>query len=196
MGAEPAHHTGVGLGDVEAEATALEDPAVGALVGGVGALEGSEVGVERVGILHDELARAQHARARPGLVPLLGLDLVPDLRQVPVRADFVRGEPRHDLLVRHAEAEVAPPAVLQLEHLVDALPPPRLLPELGGLDDGHRDLLPADRVHLLADDRVDLVEHALTEREVDVDPGGELPDEPRAEHEAVTERFGVGGIFP
>src|SRR6185295_17005546 len=88
-------------------------------------------------------------------------------------------------------------AVLQAEHLpADGVPAPGLLPELGGMEHRHLDLLPADAVHLLADDRVHLLDHAQAEREVDVDAGGELPDEPGAHHELVADRFRVGGIVP
>src|ERR671924_342999 len=78
---------------------------------------GGASGIERVRVLHDELARAQDARARSGLVALLRLDLVPDLRQVAVRADLARREPRDDLFVGHGQAHVALVAVLQPEHL-------------------------------------------------------------------------------
>src|SRR5574341_378919 len=175
---------------------AVEDPAVGAFVVGVRLVQCTEVGVERVRVLHQDLAGPQHPRARPRLVALLRLDLVPHLGQVAVGADLTRGEPGDDLLVGHPEAQVAPVSVLELEHLGDALPPPRLLPDLGGVDDGHRDLLTADRVHLLADDRDHLVEHALAEREVDVDPRRQLAHEAGTEHETVAERLGVGRIFP
>src|SRR2546425_7279437 len=50
------------------------------------------------------------------------------------------------------------------------------------VDHGHRDLLPADGVHLLPDDRVDLVEDALAEGQEHIDAGGELADEAGAEH--------------
>src|SRR5206468_3371931 len=192
--AEAAHHARVGLHDPVAEPAAVEDPPVGALVRRVGAVERGRVGVEGVGVLHQKLARAQHTRPWARLVTLLGLDLVPDLRQVTVGADLARGEPRDDFLVRHPEAQVASVAVLEFEHLRDALPAARLLPDVGGMDHGHRDLLPADRVHLLADDRVDLVEDALPERQVHVDAGGELTHEAGAEHELVAQRFGVVGI--
>src|SRR5207249_1859229 len=177
VGAEAAHHARVGLYDPVAEPAAVEDLPIGALVGRVRAVERGDVGVEGVGVLHEELARAQHAGPRTRLVALLGLDLVPDLRQVAVGADLARGEPRDDFLVRHPEAQVASVAIPQLEHLRDALPAARLLPDVGRMDHGHRDLLPADRVHLLADDRVDLVEDALPERQVHVDAGGELTHE-------------------
>ena len=197
MRAQAPHHARVGLHDQVAQAAAVEDLAVRALVSRVGLLKGRRVGIERIGVLHQEFARAEHARARPRLVALLGLDLVPDLRQVAVRPDLTRGEPRDHLFVGHAEAHVAAVPVLQAEHLpADRLPPAGLLPELGRLEHGHRDLLATDRVHLLADDGVDLVEHALAEGKVDVDAGGELTDEASAEHESVADRLRVGGDFP
>ena len=196
MGAEAAHHARIGLHDPVAEPAAVEDPPVRALVGRIRALECGDIGIERVGVLHQELARAQHARPRARLVALLGLDLVPDLRQVTVGAYLACGEPRDDLLVGHPEAHVAPVAIAQLEHLGNAFPPSRLLPDVGRVDHRHRDLLPTDRVHLLSDDRVDLVENALAERQVHVDAGGKLAHEAGPEHELMAQRFGVGGILP
>jgi hypothetical protein len=186
-----AHHPRVRLDDVEAQPAALEDSPIGALVSPVGRLERRVVGIERVRILHHELARAQHTGAGPGLVAFLRLDLIPDLGQVPVRADLARGQPRHHLLVSHAETQLTPVAVLELEHLGDPVPPARLLPDLGRMDHRHRDLLAPDRVHLVTDDRVDLVEDAVTEGEPDEHAGSELAYEARAQHERVTQCLGL-----
>src|SRR5256885_8543706 len=50
------------------------------------------------------------------------------------------------------------------EHLgPDRVPAAAVAPDLGGMQNGHGDLLPADGVHLLADDGVDAVEHALAQ---------------------------------
>src|SRR3989441_8673789 len=59
VGAEAAHHARVGLYDPVAEPAAVEDLPIGALVGRVRAVERGDVGVEGVGVLHEELARAQ-----------------------------------------------------------------------------------------------------------------------------------------
>src|SRR6266511_5261290 len=179
-----------------AGATQSADPAVGLFVGVVGDLQRRRVGVERVGIFHHKLARPQHTRAGPRLVALLGLDLVPDLRQVTVGADLLGGKPGHDLLVGNAETHVPLVAVLEAEHLRDPLPATRLLPDLGGVEHRHRDLLAADPVHLLANDGVDLLENPLAKGQVDVDAGGELTDQAGAQHELVTDGGGVGGIVP
>src|SRR5207245_9699164 len=115
------------------------------------------------GILHQELACAQHARPWARLVALLRLDLVPDLWEVAVGTDLTRGEPGDDLLVGHPEAQVAPVAILKLEHFWDAFPAPRLIPTLGGVSHRHRDLLPPDGVHLLPDAPFYLVYDCLTD---------------------------------
>ena len=56
----------------------------------VALVEPRRVAVEGVGVLHDELARAQHAGARARLVALLDLEVVEDQRQVAVGADDLR----------------------------------------------------------------------------------------------------------
>ena len=170
--------------------------AVGLLLPLVSRVEARLVNVERVGVLHPELARSEHARPGACFVALLRLDLVPHLRQLAIRADVLGGQPGHDLLVRHSEAHVAAVAVLEPEHLVlDVVPAARLLPELRRVEHRHRDLLAADRVHLLPDDGIHLVDRALAERQVDVDPRRELANETGADHEPVAGRLGVRGIL-
>ena len=87
----------------------------------------------------------------PRLVALLDLDVVPDLRQVAIAADRLRGVQRDDLLVRDREHELAVGAVAQLEDDVDVVAA-RALPDLRRVQDRHQHLLPADAIHLLADD--------------------------------------------
>src|SRR5262249_61393158 len=101
------------------------------LVRSVRAIERRHVGIERIGVLHDELAGAENAGARPGLVALLRLDLIPDLRQVTVRADLPRSDPRNHLLVSHRQTQVPGLAILQAEHLgADGVPPAAVAPDL------------------------------------------------------------------
>ena len=67
---------------------ALEDPAIGVVVLLVGDIQPGRVHVERVRVLHDELPHAQQSRLRPRLIAKLGLDLIPDLRQLFIAAQF------------------------------------------------------------------------------------------------------------
>ncbi len=87
LAAVPAHHADVGLDRPGLEPAALEDADVDVPVLGVGLLEPGPVAVEAVGVLHDELARAQDPAPRPRLVALLRLLVVPDLRQLAIGAD-------------------------------------------------------------------------------------------------------------
>ena len=77
-----AHVAGVGLDLPVRQPAAIEDAPVGDLVQGVGRVETLAVAIERVGVLHRELAGAKHPAGRTRLVALLRLDVVPDLREV------------------------------------------------------------------------------------------------------------------
>jgi hypothetical protein len=127
------------------------------------ALDAVLVAVERVRVLHDELANAEQPPARARLVAILRLEVVPELRQLFVRLDLARVE-RGRLLVRQRQDETPAAPVLDVEDLGIALRPGRL-PELGGRQHGHQHLLAADRVHLLADDLLDLPVDAPAERQ-------------------------------
>ena len=95
----------------------------------VGDVEAGVVDVEGVGVLHDELADAKEAGFGAGLVAKLGLDLVPDLGELLIAAQFVAGDGGHDLFVGHAEAEVGAFAVLEAKHVfAHDGPAARLLP--------------------------------------------------------------------
>ena len=110
------HDSGLGDDVVRLEPAALPDALVCSLVRVEAPVEPRLVAVERVRVLHDELAHAQKPAARPRLVALLRAEVVPELRQLLVRLQLACVE-RHRLLVREPEDEVAPRAVFQLEHL-------------------------------------------------------------------------------
>ena len=149
------------------------------------------VDVEGVAVLHDELAHAQQPRLRPRLIAELGLDLVPDLRQLLVAAQFAARDGGHDLFVRHAQAELGALAVLQAKHVVaHSGPAAALLPRLAGQNAGQEELLP-DLVHLFADDADDLVQRALPEEEVVVNARAELANVTGPQQELVAGHFGV-----
>jgi hypothetical protein len=157
------------------------------------AVEPFLVSIETVRVLHDELARADQAGAWPWLVTILGLDVVQQLREVAVRPNLARVE-RHRLLMGHREHEVPVVAVCELEDLWDVVAA-GCLPELGRRQDGHQQLLRADRVHLLANDLRDLPVNAPAEREERPDARADLPHEAAAYEQPVACRVGVGGIL-
>ncbi len=191
VGTEPAHHPDVRLDRVPAQPAAIEDALVGGGLELVGAPEALLVAVERVGVLHRELARAEDPGARARLVPLLRLHLVEHQRQVAVGAHVAGHVGGDRLLVGHREDHVGALAVLELEQLVDVVAAGPA-PDLGRLEHRHQHLVAADRVHLLAEDRLDLLHAAQPGRQPRPDPGAELADEPGADHQPMRDRLGVG----
>ena len=186
-----AHDPRLGLHEIRLEAAALEDPLVRLLVPRERGVEPGPVGVERVRVLHDELAEAQEPAARTRLVPVLGREVVPDLRQLLVGLDLAREE-RHRLLVRPREHERPAAAVLQVEQDRDVDAAGRL-PQLGGRERRSAHLLAADRVDLLADDLLDPHVHAPAERQHRPEAGADLADEAAAHEQLVRGSLRVGG---
>ena len=179
------------------QAEAVERLDVGVAVALVGDLEPGVVDVEAVGVLHHELAAAQQAGAGPGLVAVLRLDLVDAQRQVLVRRVQVLDEQREHLLVRRRHDEVVAAPVLEAEHVVAVIGP--AAGRLVGLlrQQGREvDLLEARRVHLLADDALDVAVDEPPERQPREPAGCGAADVPGAHHQAVARHLGVGRIVP
>ncbi len=154
-------------------------------------VEAFAVAVERVGVLHDELARSQHPGARSRLIALLDLEVVEDQGQVSVGAHGRADVAGDDLLVGHRQNHVGSATVVELEELID-LVASRSPPRLGWVEDRHQHLLAADRVHLLAHDLHDLLVNAPARWEPRPQPRADLPDEPGPDHQDVADRLGVG----
>jgi hypothetical protein len=123
VGAEAAHHPHVGLHPVPLQPAAVEDPVVGPGLRVVGDRQGLFVAVEAVGVLHDELAGAQHPGSGARLIALLDLEVVEHQRQVAVGAHLAGDVRGQRLLVGHGQHQVCPAAVGQLEQLVDRVAP-------------------------------------------------------------------------
>ncbi len=191
VGADAAHHPHVRLDPVPLEPGPVEDAVVGLDMELIRALEAVRINVERVRVLHDELAGAEHPGAGPRLVALLGLEVVEDLRQVAVRADLARDVPGDVLLVAQREHEVGAAPVLELEDLVDVVAA-GAPPGLGRLDHRHQHLHRADRVELLADDLLDLAVRPPAGRQPGPEAGADLPGEARPHGQAVRNGLGVG----
>ena len=158
----------------------------------VGRVEPGVVDVEGVGVLHHELAAAQEAGAWPRLVAVLVLDLVDRQRQVLVRRVQVLDHEGEHLLVRGAEQVVGALAVLEPEDAVAVLGPAAGgLVGLAGQQRREEQLLRADRVHLVADDALDLAQHAQPERQPGVDPRGVATDVAGPDEQPVAGHLGV-----
>ena len=195
VGPGPAHDPDVGADGDRVEPESLEDPLVGAVLLPIAHVEPGVVEVAAVGVLHDELADADEAAARAWLVPELRLEVVELHRELPVALDDVAQEEGDDLLVGHGQDHVPVAAVLEPHELrPDLVVATAVLPHLGGVDDGHLELLAADRVHLLADDLLDSLGHPEPEREQRIDPGSELAHVPGAQQQAMGRHLRLGRV--
>ena len=83
------------------QAAAVKNAAVYVAVFLIGHIQTRGIDIERVRVLHDELPHPQQTGLGPRFVAKFGLNLIPDLRQLLVAAQFLAGDFRHVLFVRH-----------------------------------------------------------------------------------------------
>ena len=185
-----AHHPALGRDATRLEAAALEDPLVGTLVRLEADVEAGLVPVERVRVLHHELADAEQAASGTRLVAVLRLEVVPGLRQLPVALELHRVEGER-LLVRERKDVVTTVAVLELEELRDPVAA-GLDPQLGRRQHRREHLLRTDCGQLLADHLLDFPVDAPAERQERPQARAHLADEASAHEQLVRERLGVG----
>ena len=185
LAARPAHQSVVGCHDHVLETEPLEDPLVGITLGHVGGFESGIRVVERVCVLHRELAAAQEPGAGPRLVAVLVLDLVDRQRQVLVRGVQVLHEKSEQLFVRGSEEIVGILAVLETEDAVAVrLPASGLLIRVAGNERREVHLVRAGVGHLIADDALDLRLDPQAQRQPREDSGGLAADVPGADEPA------------
>ena len=193
----PAHLARLALDGTEGEAAPGEHARVRVEHLLVAPLQAFLVGVERVGVLHQELPAAQDPEPGPQLVAVLPVDLVQVHRQIAIARVLVGDGGGDDLLRGRRQAEAGLPAILETEQLGPVRGvAPAALPQLEGLEDRQRELLGAGGVHLLADDLGDLAHHPGAERQVRVDAARDPADEAGADEEPVAVDLGVGRVVP
>ena len=152
----------------------------------VGMARARLIEVEGIGVLHQKLARAHHAEARPHFVAELPLDVIEIERQILVGAHRGAEDLGDHLLVGRAVQHVAIVPVADAQHLLAVIVvAPGFAPEVGRLDGRHQDLDRAGAVLLLADDGADLVQHPDAERQPGVAARRLLPDHAGAQHQPV-----------
>ena len=196
LGGAAAHRPRHRRDDDVAHLEPLEDALIGLPMRVVGGLEPGVVDVEGVGVLHHELADAQDARARPCLVAVFVLDLEQQQREVLVGAVFALDGQGEQLFVRRAQQVVVAAAVLEPKHAVAVLGPAvRRLVRRTRQQGGEQDLLPADRVHLLAHHAFDVAQHPQPQRQPAVQPGCDGPDVSGPDQKFVAGHLGVGGVI-
>ena len=196
LGARATHRTAHRRDDDVAQAQTLEDALVGVTLGLVGSVQALIVDVEGVGILHDELAAADQTGARASLVTVLRLNLVQRDRKVLVRGVHILHQQGEHFLVRGGQQVVAALTVVELEQRRAVLfPAVRRLVGFGGDQAREVHLLSTHRVHLLADDVLDLAQGAQAEGQPRVDAGGGAADVAGTHQKLVRVDLGVGRVF-
>jgi hypothetical protein len=176
------------------------EPSKGPLVGsahhGVRLLELTVGEREGIGVLHQEFAAAQQAGSGPGLVAELGLHLEEDEWEIAIGAGHLLHEQGEHLFVGGREQIVGAAAILQREDVIAVFGP--AVADVVGLarqQRRERDLLTADRRHLLADDRRDPVEHQLAEREPGVTARRRATNEAGPEQQPMARHLRVGRLL-
>ena len=173
------------------EAHAVEHVDIGLAHASVAGIQAGFIGVEAVGVLHNELAAAHERKTRAALVAELHLNLVEVLRQVFIAAKLVVHEIGHDFLVRGTKAELVVVAVGHAQKLGAVnVPAARTMPQLSGLHERHKNFLAAVGIHFLTHDGLDFANNAHAERQEGVQAGGFLANHARANEQL--RRFDVG----
>ncbi len=197
LGGRSAHRSGHRRHDHVRQPEPVEQLDVGLAVELVRTLEAGVVDVERVRVLHHELAAAQETGSRACLVAVLGLDLVDVQRQILVRRVEALHEQREHLLVGRSQQEVVPVTILQAEQVVAVLGPAvGSLVRLAGQQRREVDLLEAGRIHLGAHDVLDVAVDDPPERQPREAPGCRAADVPGPHQQLVRGHLGVVGIVP
>ena len=157
----------------------------------VGNIQPGRVDVERVSVFHHELPHPQQPGPRPRFVTKLRCDLVPDLRQLLVAAQFLQRNRGHDFLFGHAQAHVGALAVFQAKQVVaHQSPAPARLPKFPRMQRRQKKLLP-DLVHLLPHDAHDLIKRPVAQEKIRVNTRRQLPNVASPHQELVAGNFSV-----
>ncbi len=148
------------------------------------------VQIERIGVFHQEFARAHDAEARAHFVAKLPLNMVQIERQVFVRAHVGAEDFGDHLLIGRAIEHVALVAILDAQHLLAVVVVAAgFAPKLRRLDRRHQQFDRAGAILLLANDLADLGENAEAQRQPGVNAGRLLADHAGAQHQAMRDDF-------
>ena len=190
----------VGLHRHGPQAAAAEDAPVGLVHGAVGGLQAGLVGVEGIGVFHDEFAPPHQAKPRPDLIAEFGLDLVEVHRQLPVGAQQVPGQGGDHLFMGGAQSQFAALAVLQVEHDPLAVgvagPTATALPKLSGLQLGQQRFQGAGGVQLLAHHGGNLLQHPPEQGQIGIDATAHAADVTGPQQQLVGGDLRLGRVVP
>ena len=190
-----AYRAGISLNGTEGQPQPGEDTAIGVKHVLVFALQALLIGMEGVGILHNEFAPAHQAEAGPDLIAKLGLNLIEVHRQLFIGAQLAANKVTDHFFVRWPQAGLMVMTVAEAEQFRAVfLHAPRSLPQFARLHHRHQKLMAACVIHLFAHDGFNTAQHAQPNRQEVVDAGGDTADIPGPEQQSMGNHFGIGRI--
>ncbi len=196
MGKIAADGAGVRLHGPEPEAQTPENAGVGIIHQPVAAFGPGTVRVKGVRVLHDELAPAHQTEARTDFITELALNLIEAHGQLSVGAHFAAHQVGDDFLMSGTQTVVTLVTILETQQfLAVVLPAARLLPEIGGLNHRHEQLLKAGGIDLFAHHVGDFVNDSQAQRQINVQAGSEPAHHARAQQKLVADHLGIGRRF-
>ena len=180
----------------ELQAQASEHVAVSLVHAVISDLQRCLVGVERIGVLHDELAATHQAEARANFVTELGLDLVQVDRQLLVAVQLVAAQIGDDFFVGRAHAELATVAIFKAQQLRTVLfPATGLLPQFSRLNARHQHFQSASSVHFFANNGFGLAHDPQAHGQPGVQARGQFANHAGAQHQLVADNDRVRRRF-
>ena len=178
------------------QAHAVERPQIGDEHPVIGFARLFLVDIERIGILHQELAGTHRSEARPDLITELQLDMIEVQRQIAIRPHIAAEDVGDHFLIGRTVKHRPVLPVCYAQHLLAVIVvATTFLPEFGRLNCRHQNLDGARAVLLFADYRVDLLQYAFAQRQPGVDAGRLLADHPRSQHQPMGDDFRFLGVF-
>ena len=166
MGKAAAHHAGIRCnGNHLRQACPGKNALVGAVAARVITFQVLLGSMKRICVLHREFPHTDEAAAGTGLIAELGLDLI-DHKGIPRSRPAVFPHELHSgFLVCHAQHHGSACAVLETQQLAShAHISARFLPQRAGQHHRHGHLLSFNRIHLFADDLLQLAGDAAQGR--------------------------------
>ena len=187
-----ADGAGIGFHRAIIQAQAIKDRTVGPVHDLVGVCQGIHVGMEGIGILHDEFPRAHDAETWANFVTELGLDLVKIGRQLFVAVQLITHHVGDHFLMGWPQAERIVVAIGNAQQFrAIGRRPAGFFPQFHGLHHRHQHFLRAGPVHFLTNYLLHLAQHPQPGWQPGVKAGGQFADHAGTQHQLVAGHNGV-----
>ena len=152
--------------------------------------------MEGIGILHGKFTHTEQTCSRSRLITEFCLDLIDHKRILGVGVRIFSYQMYRCLLVSHSKNHAAVVAVTETHQLrADTLKSSGLLPEGTWKHNREHHFLAVDRIHLFADDPLDLGSHPFARSKQRIDTVCHILDISALDHQRMAVDHAVGGLF-